>query len=91
MTDEQVNELFEELKWAKIEAEQAHMMVEALRDKLQTYAAENEQLLLAKRALLRQIRWNNDCVDADGATVCPNPGDCACAAEMRAMIELEGK
>ena len=53
--------------------------------------AEIERLLLAEKALIRQIRWNNDCVDAYGLIICPNPESCACEAEARAMMELEGK
>ncbi len=44
MTDEQVNELFEELKWAKIEAGQAHAMVRALQGHMQDYIDEAERL-----------------------------------------------
>lgn len=91
MTDEQEMELHEELKWAKIEAEQAHVMVAALQERVQTQVDEIERLLLAEKALIRQIRWNNDCVDADGFIVCPNPESCACEAEARAMMALEDK
>lgn len=53
-------------------------------------ALENKRLLQAEKALLRQLRWENDCVDANGAIDCPNPENCACKAETRAMIALEG-
>lgn len=45
----------------------------------------------AEKALLRQIRWDNDCVDAAGAIVCSNPENCACKAEAGAMVALEGE
>lgn len=53
--------------------------------------AENERLRLAEKALLRMTQWENDCVNALGAIFCPNPANCACEAQMRAMIELEDK
>ena len=44
MTDEQEMELHEELKWAKIEAGQAHMMVEGLQDKVEHWQGHAERL-----------------------------------------------
>ena len=43
MTDEQEMELHEELKWAKIEAGQAHAMVRALQGHMQDYIDEAER------------------------------------------------
>lgn len=48
MTDEQEAELHEELKWAKIEAEQAHMMVDALEGRVKRLREALEKIRAEK-------------------------------------------